>query len=165
VTPGQGPQSFLFGSVSGSWVAFALFGGIAILAGVATTRMLRRLAPPADALPYYGTTPIARRTIGVVLASGVLAAIWWWLWSGFYALEVGRDSVRLEYHGPRRQHVVPKAEIAAIRWDTGPKSTRVLVVETRSGTSYRSMQTSANDAFERRVVQAVSAAAWTTPAH
>jgi hypothetical protein len=155
VTIGQVPQSFLFGSISGSWVAFALFGGLAVVAGVATTSMLRRFAAPRDARPYYGT-PVARRVIGVIVGGAVLTAVWWWLWSGFYLLEVGRDTVTLQYHGPPRQRVVAKAEIIGARWDSGPKSTRVLFVETRSGKAYRSMQTSANDAFERRVTQAVA---------
>jgi hypothetical protein len=156
VTLGQAPQSFLFGSVSGSWVAFALFAGLAVFVGVATTGILRRFAAPPDAVPHYGTTPVARRVIGGVIGGAVLAAVWWWLWSGFYLLEVGRDSVTLEYHGPPRQRVVAKGDIIAAHWDPGPKSMRVLVVETRSGKAYRSTQTSANDAFERRVTQAVT---------
>jgi hypothetical protein len=156
VTLGQAPQSFLFGSISGSWVAFALFGAMAIIVGVATTRILRRVAAPGGVLRYHGTTPIARRAIGVVLGGAVLVAVWWWLWSGFYLLEVGRNSVTFQYHGPPRQRAVPKAEVVAARWDPGARSSRVLVVETRSGKVYRSTQTSANQAFERRVVQAVS---------
>ena len=155
---GQAPQSFLFGSISGSWVAFALFGGLAVVAGVATTSILRRFAASADALPYYGTAPIARRVIGALVGLGVLAAVWWWLWSGFYLLEVRRDSLALQYHGPPRERVVSRTEIAAARWDPGPRSTRVLVIETRSGKVYRSAQTSANQAFERRVTGLVSAA-------
>jgi hypothetical protein len=156
VTPGQVPQSFLFGSISGSWVAFALFGGMAIFFGVATTSILRRFAAPDAAAPYYGTTPITRRVIGVLVGGALLAAVWWWLWSGFYLLEVGGDAVTLQYHGPPRQHVLPKTEIAAAHWEPGAKSSRVLVVEMRSRRVYRSTQTSANDAFERRVTQALS---------
>jgi hypothetical protein len=156
VSAGEAPQSFLFGSISGSWVAFALFGGLAVLAGVATTSILRRFAAPPDEAPNYGTTPIARRAIGAFVGLGVLAAVWWWLWSGFYLLEARRDSVALQYHGPPRQHVLPKTEIVAARWESGSKSSRVLVVETRSGKVYRSTQTSANRAFERRVVQALA---------
>jgi hypothetical protein len=157
VTLGQVPQSFLFGSISGSLVAFALFGGMAVFFGVATTRILRRFATPHGMLPYDDTTPISSRVIGVLVGGAVLAAVWWWLWSGFYLLEVGRDSIMLEYHGPPRRHVLPKTEIVAAQWESGPKSSRILVVETRSGKVYRSTQTSANQAFERRVTQAVSA--------
>jgi hypothetical protein len=156
VTIGQVPQKFLFGSISGSWVAFALFAGLAVFAGIATATILRRFAAPPDQLPYLGTTPIARRAIGVIVGGTAVTAVWWWLWSGFYLLEVRGDTVTLQYHGPPRQSVVPRAEIIAARWDAVPKSTRVLVVETRSGKAYRSRQTSANDAFERRVTQAVA---------
>jgi hypothetical protein len=156
VTTGQVPQSFLFGSISGSLVAFALFAGLAVFAGVATTTILRRFAAPPDQLPYYGTTPVARRVLGAIVGGIILGAVWWWLWSGFYALEVRGDTVTLHFHGPARQSVVPKAEIAAARWDPGPRSTRVLSVKTRSGKAYRSTRTSANEAFERRVTQAVA---------
>jgi hypothetical protein len=156
VTLGQAPQSFLFSSISGSWVAFGLFGGMAVFFGVATTMILRRFAAPVGSAPYYGTTPIARRAIGVLVGGAVLVAVWWWLWSGFYLVEVGPDSVTLQYHGPPRQHVLAKAEIVATRWDPGAKSSRILVVQTRSGKVYRSTQTSPNPAFERRVTQAVS---------
>lgn len=155
---GQVPQSFLFGSVSGSWVAFALFGGLAVFFGVATTSILRRFAARPGEFPYYGTTPFIRRVIGVLVGAGVFVAVWWWLWSGFYLLEVGRDAITLQYHGPPRQRVVRKADIAGAHWDRGPKSTRILVLETRSGSVYRSTQTSANQAFERRVTQAVARA-------
>jgi hypothetical protein len=155
VTFGQVPQSFLFGSISGSWVAFALFGGMAVFFGVATTRILGRFAAPNGSAPYYGTTPIARRVVGALVGGGMLVAVWWWLWSGFYLLEVGRDLVTLDYHGPPRRYALPKAEIVAARWESGPKASRVLVVETRSGKLYRSTQTSVNEAFERRVTQAV----------
>jgi hypothetical protein len=156
VTIAQVPQSFLFGSISASWVAFALFAGLAVVAGVATSTILRRFAARPGQLPYHGTRPIARRVIGVIVGSIILAAVWWWLWSGFYLLEVRGDTVTLQFHGPSRRSVLPRAEIIAARWDAGPKSTRVLVVETRSGKAYRSTRTSANDAFERRVAQAVA---------
>jgi hypothetical protein len=155
VTLGQAPQSFLFGSISGSWVAFALFGGLAIVAGVAATAVLRRFASRPGEMPYYGTTPLPRRIVGVVVSAAVLVGVWIWLWSGFYTLEVGRDAVTLRFHAPSRQRVVPKRDIVATRWDPGPKGTRVLVVATRSGKTYRSMQTWRNEAFERRVTQAV----------
>lgn len=51
----------------------------------------------------------------------MIAAVWWWLWSGFYLVEVGGDSVTLQYHGPPRQQVLPKAEIVGTRWDPGAK--------------------------------------------
>ena len=165
VTFGQVPQSFLFGSISGSWVAFALFSGMAVFFGVATTRILGRFAAPDRSAPYYGTTPIPRRVVGVLVGGGMLVGVWWWLWSGFYLLEVGRDSVTLQYHGPPRQYGLPKAEIVAARWEPGPKSSRVLVVETRSGKVYRSTQTSANDAFERRVAQAIVTGTRAAPVH
>jgi hypothetical protein len=156
VTLGQAPQSFLFGSISGSWVAFALFGGIACFAGGATAAILRRFAARPGELPYYATTPFARRTLGVVVGGAILVGVWWWLWSGFYQLEAGREAVTLRFHVPTRKWIVPRAEIAHARWDAGPRSSRVLVVETRSGRVYRSMQTSSNDAFERHVTQAVN---------
>jgi hypothetical protein len=156
VTVGQAPQTFLFGSVSGSWVAFALFGAIAAVIGVGVTRALGRFAAADDALPYYGTTRTARRVIGGLTVAALFAAIWWWLWSGFYVLEVGRDSVRMRFQAPPRSRLVPKSEIAATRWEPGPRSTRTLVIETRSGDAYRSMQTSSNAAFEQRVTRAVS---------
>jgi hypothetical protein len=156
VTVGQGPQTFFFGSVSGSWVAFALFGAIAVFVGMATTAILRRFAARPGELRYYGTTPVARRLIGVVVGNAVFIPVWWWLWSGFYQLDAGRDVVTLRFYAPSRQRLLPRAEIAGARWDAGQKFTRVLVVETRSGKTYRSMQTSPNDAFERRVVQALN---------
>ncbi len=157
MTIGQAPQSFLFGSVSGSLVAFALFGGISVFIGVGTAAVLRRFAARPAELPFYGTTPIARRVIGSIVGGLLLGGVWWWLWSGFYELEVRREDVTLRFHLPSRQRVVPKREIAMTRWTTAPKATRVLVVETRSGKTYRSMQTLRNDAFERRVTQAVAA--------
>lgn len=156
MTLGQAPQSFLFGSISGSWVAFALFGGIACFAGGATAAILRRFAARPGELPYYATTPFTRRTLGVVVGGAILVAVWWWLWSGFYLLEVGREAVTLQFHGPSRQRIVPRTEIVQARWDAGLRSSRVLAVETRSGKTYRSMQTSSNDAFERRVMHAVN---------
>lgn len=89
----------------------------------------------------------------------MIAAVWWWLWSGFYLVEVGGDSVTLQYHGPPRQQVLPKAEIVGTRWDPAANSSRVLVVQTRSGKVCRSTQTSSNPAFERRVTQAVAGGA------
>jgi hypothetical protein len=163
VTAGQVPQSFLFGSISGSWVAFGLFAGMAVIFGVATTRILRRFATPNGRLRRYGTTRIARRVIGVLVGSTVLFAAWRWLWSGFYLLEVGGDRVTLQYHGPPRRHAVPRGEIVAAHWNPGPRASRVFVVETRSGQVYRSTQTSANQAFERRVVQAVASGTRATP--
>lgn len=152
---GQAPQSFLFGSISGSWVAFALFGGIAAGAGIATAAMLRRFAARSGELPYYGTSAVARSSLGAIVGSAILALVWWWLWSGFYRIEVGRDVVTLQFYVPSRERVLQKQDILAARWDAAPRASRVLVVETRSGKVYRSMQTSANDAFERRVTQAV----------
>ena len=156
MTFGQAPQSFLFGSVSGSWVAFALFAGIACFAGAATAAILRRFAAHPGELPYYATTPVTRRLVGVVVGGAILAAVWSWLWSGFYQLEAGRDAVTLQFHMPSRARIVPRPEIVHTRWEAGPRSSRVLVVETRSGKSYRSMQTSSNEAFERRVMHAVN---------
>jgi hypothetical protein len=155
VTLSEGPQTFFFGSVSGSWVAFALFGGIAVFVGMATTAILRRFAARPGELRYYGTTPVARRLVGFIVGSAVFIPIWWWLWSGFYQLDVGRDLVTLRFDVPSRQRLLARADIAGARWDAGQKSTHVLVIETRSGKTYRSTQTSPNDAFERRVSQAL----------
>jgi hypothetical protein len=155
VSLGQAPQSFLFGSISGSWVAFALFGGIAVCSGVATAAILRRFAARNGELPYYGTSSVARRTLGAIVGGAILALVWWWLWSGFYQLEVERDAVTLRFHVPSRQRVLRKQDILASRWDAAPRGSRMLVVETRSGKVYRSTQTSANEAFERRVTKAV----------
>jgi hypothetical protein len=75
VTLGQVLQSFLFGSISGSWVEFALFAGMAVILGVAMTRILHRFAAPDGTLGYYGTTPVARRVAGVLVTTGVLVAV------------------------------------------------------------------------------------------
>ena len=155
MTIGQVPQSFLFGSVGGSWVAFALFGGIAVFVGVAIASILGRLAARDGTLPYYGTTATARGVIGSVVGAALLVSVWWWLWSGFYGLEASAGSVTLHFHAPPRDRVLAKQEIAGTRWGAGPKASRVLVIETRSGARYHSMQTLANDAFERRVTQAL----------
>jgi hypothetical protein len=156
VTLGQTPQSFLFGSISGSWVAFALFGGMACFVGGATTAILRRFAARPGELPYYATSPFTRRTLGLVVGGAILLGVWCWLWSGFYQLEVAREAVTLQFHAPSRQRIVPRAEIVHAEWHAGSRASRVLVVETRSGRVYRSVQTSSNDAFERRVMQAVA---------
>lgn len=147
-----------FGSVGGSAVATVLFGTLAIVAGWSVTTVLRRLSAGPDELPYFGTTPFARRTIGSVLALGMLAFVWWWLWSGFYVLELRDRAVVARYHVPPRERVLPRNDVLAARWEPGPKSSRVLVLVTRAGEEVRSMQTSIDRATEHRMLAEVVAA-------
>jgi hypothetical protein len=48
---------------------------MAVILGVATTRILQRFAAPDGTLGYYGTTPVARRVAGVLVTTGVLVAV------------------------------------------------------------------------------------------
>jgi hypothetical protein len=147
-----------FGSVSGSAVATALFGTIAIVTGWSVTAVLRRFSARAGELPYLGTTPRARRTLGSVVALGILAFVWSWLWSGFYALELGDRTLVARYHVPSRERSLARSDVVAARWESGPKSSRILVLVTRAGEEIRSTQTSLDRATERRMLAEIVAA-------
>jgi hypothetical protein len=147
-----------FGSVAGSAVATALFGTIAIITGWSVTARLRRFGARPGELPYLGTTPRARRTIGGVVALGMLALVWSWLWSGFYALELRDRELVARYHVPSRRRRLPRGDIVAARWEPGPKASRILVLITRTGEEIRSTQTSIDRATERQMSAEVIAA-------
>jgi len=153
-----------FGSAAGSAVATTLFGTIAIVTGWSVTAILRRFSAPAGQLPYLGTTPRARRTIGTTVALGMLGLVWWWLWSGFYQLELKDRVVIALYHVPSHERILPRSDIAAARWEPGPRSSRVLVLVTRNGDEIRSTQTSIDRETERRMLAEVLAAVTTRTA-
>ena len=147
-----------FGSVAGSWLASVLFGTIAACTGWSVTAVLRRFSARPGELPYLGTTPRARRTIGSVVALGMLAFVWSWLWSGFYSLELRDRELVARYHLPSRERSLSRSEVVEARWEPGPKASRILVLITRSGDESRSTQTSLDRATERRILAEVVAA-------
>ena len=69
----------------------------------------------------------------VVVTIGLYAALWWWLWSGFYKLTVTDRAVELTKYFPTRVTAVDKASITNARWVPGYKNTWVLVIDTTSG--------------------------------
>src|SRR5690348_7204527 len=153
-----------FGSAAGSAVATALFGTIAIVTGWSVTTVLRRFSARPGELPYLGTTPWARRTIGTMVALGMLGFVWWWLWSGFYQLELQERVVIARYHVPSHERILPRSAVAAARWEPGPRSSRVLILVTRNGEEVRSTQTSVDRETERRMLAEVLAAVTTRTA-
>ena len=144
-----------FGSVSGSAVATALFGTIAIVTGWSVTATLRRFSARPGELSYFGTTPRTRRAIGSVVAFGLLAFVWAWLWSGFYELELREGAFVTSYYVPSRSRSLPRSDVVSARWEAGPKSSRVLVLVTRAGEEIRSTQTSLDRAAENRILAEV----------
>jgi len=151
-----GEPVYLFGSLRGHWVAFVLFSAISIFCGYAVSRILRGLAAPVGEPSYYGTTPGARRAIGAVLAAALLGLVWCWLWSGFHELRIAETSISLRYHVPPRERVVPRTAVAGVRWEPGPKLSRVLVITTRDGRRFSSMLTTLPDADAQKTVQAIA---------
>lgn len=144
------------GSVAGSAVATALFGTIAIVTGWSVTAVLRRFSARPGELPYFGTTPRTRRAIGSVVALGLLAFVWTWLWSGFYVLELREGALVANYYLPSRSRSLPRSDVLSARWEAGPKSSRVLVLVTRGGEELRSTQTSLDRATENRILAEVA---------
>jgi hypothetical protein len=149
------PDVFRFGSLAGHWIAFALFSAIALFIGFSITAIAARLAAPAGQLSYYGTTTRARRALGAVTATALLAVVWYWLWSGFHEIEVGRDAVTLRYRMPPRSRVLSRQEITGQRWRWGAKSSRIFVITTRSGDEYQSMQVSIGQAEAGKMLDAI----------
>jgi hypothetical protein len=135
-----------FGSLTGHWIAFLLFGAIAALCGYAVSRIAGQFAALPGETPYFGTTPRARRIIGAAVTGLLLTVVWFWLWSGFHRLEVTSDTVTLGYHVPPRSRVVPTKQIERLDWRSGPRSTRLLVITTTDGRTLQSMQTTRGDA-------------------
>lgn len=127
-------------SVSGSVVASILFGFIVVFFAFAATRILKG-RDAAGTMPYLALPRAVRYGLGVLVLAAGLAGIWHWLWSGFYTIRLHSTTITLEYLAPKRSRIVTDSSVTRFRWDHGPKSTRVLVVETRPGKDYRSMQT------------------------
>jgi hypothetical protein len=69
----------------------------------------------------------------LVVTVGLYAALWWWLWSGFYKLTVTDRAVELTKYFPTRVTAVDKASITNARWVPGYKNTWVLVIDTTAG--------------------------------
>ena len=69
----------------------------------------------------------------VVVTVGLYAALWWWLWSGFYQLTVTDRAVELTKYFPTRVTVVDKASITSARWVPGYRNTWVLVIDAPAG--------------------------------
>lgn len=147
-----------FGSIAGSAVATALFGTIAIVTGWSVTAVLRRFSARPGELSYFGTTPRARRAIGSLVALGLLAFVWMWLWSGFYVLELRDRAFIAHYYVPSRSRSLPRSDVVSARWEAGPKSSRILVLVMRDGAVIRSTQTSLDRATENRILAEVAGA-------
>ena len=69
----------------------------------------------------------------VVVTIGLYAALWWWLWSGFYKVTVTDRAVELTKYFPTRVTAMDKASITDSRWVPGYKNTWVLVIYTTAG--------------------------------
>jgi hypothetical protein len=69
----------------------------------------------------------------VVVTIGLYAALWWWLWSGFYKVTVTDRAVELTRYFPTRVTAVDKASITNARWLAGHRNTWVLVIDTTAG--------------------------------
>ena len=151
----MGAPVYVFGSLAGHWVAFVLFSTISLFCGYAVTRILRGLAAPPGQLSYYGTTPRPRRVLGTLVAAGLLALIWSWLWSGYHELRIDETAITLRYHVPPRERVVARAAVAGVRWEAGPKLSRVFVLTTRDGRRFPSMLTNLPDAAARHLAQSI----------
>ncbi|HKN67923.1 MAG TPA: hypothetical protein VJW73_16680 [Gemmatimonadaceae bacterium] len=147
-----------FGSLTGSAVATALFGTIAVVTGWSVTAILRRFSARPGELPYIGTTPRVRRAIGSAVALGLLAFVWAWLWSGFYVLELRAGAFVASYYVPSRSRSLPQGDVVAAHWEAGPKSSRILVLVMRDGEEIRSTQTSLGRATEDRILAEVAGA-------
>jgi hypothetical protein len=150
-------EALTFGSVTGSAVATVLFAGISVFFGFAITSFVGKYSPPVSRPSSLSTW--IRRTLGVIACAVGLAAVWHWLWSGFYVLTPGPSAVTLEYLILPRQRTVPFAEIRAAYWESGPKFSRVFVLETRDGRQYRSTQTNVAAEGRRRALELMQARA------
>ena len=147
--------SFEFGSLTGHWVAFLLFGGIAALCGYAVSRVAGTFAALPGETPYFGTTPRAKRIIGAAVTGLLLVFIWFGLWSGFHRLDVTPDVVTLRYSVPSRSRVIPTKQIEQLDWRPGPRSTRVLVITTTDGRAFQSMQTTSGRDADRALLESL----------
>ena len=155
------PEEFYFGSASGSVAASILLGGFSVFLGIVVALLLgwrKRLRTPSrnETLSQHASLLVA------TAASGCgFAAVWNWLWSGFYVLQLGAQTLSLTYFVPPRQLVVAYVDLASVGWDTKPRLRQVLVVRTRDGKEYRSTETVINpqaagtllDALRARILQ------------
>lgn len=125
-------------SPEGGVAAFLFFSAMAILAGVAVTALLRRLAAPAGETPYFLTSPRIRRALGTAISVAALVGVWFWLWSGYYWVTVAGDSVQLIYLAPPRMRTMAVSSIDRVTWIQKPKGQHALVIVTIDGTTYTS---------------------------
>lgn len=112
-------MTYAIGSVQGAMVASVFF--LLLISAVEAVVLIKNRHRPL----VGGAMTVA--TIGGY------AAIWWWLWSGFYTVTVNADAVTLSKHLPARTVTLDRAEITSARWVPGYKNTWVLVVETTGG--------------------------------
>ena len=146
---------FEFGNLTGHWIAFLLFGGIAGLCGYAVSRIVGQFAALPGEASYFGTTPRARRIIAATVTGLLLTLVWFWLWSGFHRLEATPDTVTLRYRVPPRSRVIPTKQIERLDWRSGPRSTRVLVLTTSDGPRLTSMQTTSGRDADRALLESL----------
>ena len=147
--------SFEFGSLTGHWIAFLFFSGIAAFCGYAVSRIAGTFAALPGERPYFGTTPRAKRIIGAAVTGLLLVFIWFWLWSGFHRLDVSPDAVTLRYHVPPRSRVIPTKQIEQLDWRPGPRSTRALVITTTDGGRFQSMQSTRGRDADRALLESL----------
>jgi hypothetical protein len=109
--------TFLIGSVEGALLASVFF--LMLMTAVQMVVWFKNRQRAAVAL--------------VVVTIGLYAALWWWLWSGFYKLTVTDRAVELTKYFPTRVTAVAKASITDARWIPGYKNTWVLLIDTTTG--------------------------------
>ncbi|HEX2187493.1 MAG TPA: hypothetical protein VHG51_01285 [Longimicrobiaceae bacterium] len=117
------------------------FGVLTAVVAWIVYRLLERRPAFEGELPYACASRHCRLVVAGAVGAVLAATVYLWLWSPFYRVDVGEDSVTLHYHVPLRTRTVPRAEIARVRWSGGGKSPHV-VVETRDGTVFRSASAS-----------------------
>lgn len=131
-------MTYAIGSVEGAMYASVFF--LLLISGVEAVVLIKSRRRPL--------------VVGVfsVVTIGLYAAIWWWLWSGFYQMTVSEQAVTLTKHFPTRITALGRSEITSARWVPGYKNTWVLVVETAGG-RYESTRASV-PAREREAISA-----------
>ena len=111
--------TFFIGSVEGALIASVFF--LLMITALKVVVWFKNRQRPAVSLTL------------LVVTIGVYAALWWWLWSGFYKLTVSERAVELTKYFPTRVTTVDRASITNSRWVPGYKSTWVLVIDTTTG--------------------------------
>ena len=111
--------TFFIGSVEGALVASVFF--LMLITALQIVIWVKNRQRPAVGLTL------------VVVTIGLYAALWWWLWSGFYRLTVTDQAIELTNYFPTRLTALDKASVTNARCVPGHRNTWVLMIYTTAG--------------------------------